>query len=355
MYNLLLYDRLAVGTSYRDNITFLAQAWRRTTQRVGGNWLGDFSITSERLTRGEIVDLYNTIIGWRIVEHSYGPETWEGEIVDLLLSIDGASFRRSLSLEKWHNKVAVKYSGGLTDWNEDTDSSDLHGESCYIDTAKTAMSQTAAEARRDRRLATYAFPRSRPTGGLSPDEGERRRGVSLAVQCAGYAFSMQRRYQTADIAAAALSTQLSTVVGNSEFVAAGSIATNSLSVPVQAAGKYPRLWDVCEELIGMGASGAEYVGGVYPGRVFNYEAAATEVTYYWRNGQLYDAAGTLMLPTHIKTNAIVELANAPRSRTLPGGGTQDQPNRVAIEEVEFIAPNRYRLTPREGPVLEGQV
>ena len=354
MYNLLLYDRLPISTTnFRQNITRLAQDWHHSIKAKGGYWMADFSIGQDQLTRGEIVDFYNRAIGWRVVEHSYGPVTWEGEIVGLKLHLNGAEYSRSLSPEDWQNKVSVIYPAGQTAWSETTASSDLYGESCYIDTVSAPYDATAAAARRDRRLAEYAYPRSRASGGISSGVRANREGVRLDVMCAGYVFSMNRRYRETDTAAANLSAQISTLVGESEYVTAGTIATNALQVPISTEGIPTRLWDIIEEMIGMGAAGAEYAGGVYAGRVFDYAAAATAVTYYWRNETLYDAAGAPMLPTHIKPDTMVELVNAPRSQAVPGGGVKEKPNRAYIEQVEFIAPNGYRLTPRYGPALEG--
>jgi len=354
MYNLLMFDRLAISTTnFRQNITRLAQDWHRSIKAVGGFWLGDFSIGSDQLGRGEIVDLYNNAVGWRVVELSYGFVTWEGRISQLKLTIDGAEYTRSLDPEHWHNKVKVRYPPTITAWAEDTDSSDLYGESCYVDSVGGAYNSVAAVARRDRRLAENAYPRSRATGGLASTKEAK--GVQLDVLCAGYVFTVNQRYRLTDTAPANASVQIGVLVGESEFVTAGTIAANTLQVPISTEGVPTRLWDLIEELIGMGDdTGAEYVGGVYAGRVFNCAAAATTVTYYWRNGVLYDAAGNPMLPTHIKSDTIVELVKAPRSQTVPGGGVKEKPNRVYIEQVEFIAPDAYRLTPRYGPVLEGR-
>jgi len=357
VYNLLLYERVAVNTaSFRQNITHLAHDWRRSIRAVGGFWTGDFTISAQDMSRYWLIDFYNNAIGWRIVEKAGSKITWEGEIVQLRLSLGGVTWLRSLDTERWHNKVSVIYPAGQTAWSEDTDSSGLYGESCYIDTVSGPYDATAAAARRDRRLIKYAFPRSWASGGLSrgdPSTGEK---VSLDVLCAGYVFSINRRYRTTDTAAANVSAQISTLVGESEFVSAGTIDTNTLQVPISTEGIPTRLWDIVEELIGMGdAAGAEWVGGVYAGRVFDYKAAATTVTYYWRNHTLYDAAGNPVLPTHIKPDTIVELANAPRSQAVPGATTKDQPNRVYIEQVEFVAPDIYILTPRFGPALEGRI
>jgi len=356
MHNLLLYDRLATSTTnFRRNITGLMPDWHHSTVATGGYWTADGTITSEQLTRGELVDLYNQAIGWRLVEQSYGITTWEGEIVQLTLTRDGESYARSLDLERWHNKAKAIYPSGATAWSEDTDSSDLYGESCYIATLGAPYGSTAATAHRDRRLAEYAFPRSRASGGLSYSGQPAARGASLDIMCAGYVFGINRRYRETDTAAAALSTQITTLVGESEFVTEGDITTNSASIPISTKGIPARLWDLIEDLIGIGdTSGNRYVGGVYAERLFDYAAAATAVSYYWRNGMLYDAAGSPVLPPHIKPDRIVELAGVPRGRTLPGGATWDQSNRIYIEKAEFIAPNGYRLTPRDGPALEGR-
>jgi len=354
MYNLLLYERLAISsTNFRRNITRLAQDWHRSTRARGGYWLGDFSIGQDQLTRGEIVDLFNNAIGWRVVEVSYGPTTWEGRISQLRLTIDGAEYTRSLDLESWHNNVAVRYPPTITDWAENASSIALYGESCYVDSVGSPYAAVAAEARRDRRLAEYAYPRSRATGGLASEKEAR--GVRLDVLCAGYAFTVNQRYRLTDTAPANLSTQVGVLVGESEFVTAGMIATNTLQVPISTEGIPTRLWDLIEELIGMGDdTGAEYTGGVYAGRVLNCAAAATTVTYSWRNGVLYNGAGNPTLPTYIQPDTIVELVDAPRSQAAPGGSVKEKPNRVYIEQVEFIAPDAYRLTPRYGPALEGR-
>ena len=94
------------------------------------------------------------------------------------------------------------------------------------------------------------------------------------------------------------------------------------------------------------ASGNEWAGGVYAGRKFNLAAAATTVSHYWRNGNLYDAGGSPVLPTHVKPGILVEIVGAPRGRLLPGGAVWDRPNRAYIEAVEFQAPDKLTLVPR---------
>ena len=346
MHSLNLYGRLAESDSYRGNLTRHAPDWQRSIRAIGGFWTGSFTITADTMGRAEMVNLYNTAIGQRVVESVSSLVTWEGEIVELRLTLDGLTYLRSLDVERWHNKVAVRHPTGITAWAEDTDSSDIYGESCYIDTVGNPYGATAAEARRNRILSENAYPRSRPTGGLASAEGQPAEN-RLEVTCAGYVFGMNRRYQASDIATANLSAQITTLVGNSEFVTAGRISTNTLQVPVQAVGIYSRLWDTIADFIEAGdANGNRYIGGVWAGRKFHYQAAETAQTHVWRNGRLYDKAGTLVPPPLIRPDIIVRLANSPSSVYAPSG--EDLDRCVYIEEVEFTAPDRYRLIPREG-------
>jgi len=347
MYNLILHDRLTDDAgSHRQNITFHAQGWTRTTRAIGGYWTGDFSITDATMTRLDIARLYNAGIGRRVVERTMGLVSWEGEIVEMTITIDGVSYTISLDPEAWHNNVVVDYGHAMTASSENTDSSNIFGESQYIDNIDSTYSATAAAAIRDRRLTANAYPRSRASGGLGSASSSDRQDTSLHVICAGYWSSMNRIFRTTDIAAANASTQIGTLVGGSEFVTAGQIDTNTLQVPVRAAGNYPRLWDAVEAIIDMGdGSGNRYAGGVYAGRLFNYNTAATTVTHLFRNRRLLDFSGNVMQPSLIKPDIVVDIGGIPGAALPPGGNVWDRGDRAYIEAVEFTAPDQYRLIP----------
>ena len=240
-----------------------------------------------------------------------------------------------------------------TAWSESTDSSDIYGESCYIDVLAEECYAAAAEAARDRRLAENAYPRSVPSGGLSsgePQQGENQ----LAVQCAGYVFSMNRRFDETNVEPADVSTQITTLVTASEYVTDGGILENTdIQVPLTGADMTYRLWDGIEGLVALGdSSGNRYVGGVHEGQVFRYDQAETEMLYEWRSGRLYYATGQPVPPTLIKPDIIVRL-EAPLVTVPPGGHAWDNPTQVYISEVEFVAPRSYRLVPADGDVLTG--
>ena len=353
-YSLLLYERVAQSTTaFRGNFTRHLPNWTHSTRAIGGFWMGGGTITSATMGRNQMTDVYNTALGRRIVERAYGLTTWEGEIVQMTITLDGVEFTRTLDTEAWHNKTKVNYGFDETAYSETTGSSNIYGESTYIDVLGGAHDATSATGRRDRRLTQNAYPRSRPSGGLG-STGTARHSHNLRITCAGYVFSMNRRYQETDIADAAISTQITTLVGNSEFVTAGRINANATSVVVSVEGIPMRLWNEIEDLIEMGdTSGNQWIGGCYAGRKFNYVPANTDVTHYWRNGKLLDLASVPVHPALILPNIIVQIATAPFGTLSPGAATKDNTKNAYISAVEFIAPNLFRLIPDVGGALIG--
>jgi len=239
-----------------------------------------------------------------------------------------------------------------TDWSENVDSSDIYGESQYIEVLAEECYAATAEAARDRRLLEYAYPRSIPTGGLSSGEPQQG-GDQLAVTCAGYAFSMNRRFYETDVISDDVSVQLRTLVAASEYVTDGGIVDNAtVQSPLTGASMKFRLWDEIEHLISLGnTTPARYTGGVTSGRLFRYDVAETTMLYEWRAGQLRYATGQLVPPTLIVPDIIVRL-EAPLVIPAPGA-TFQSPVQAYITEVEFIAPRSYRLIPADGDVLGG--
>lgn len=239
-----------------------------------------------------------------------------------------------------------------TDWSEDTDSSDIYGESGYIEVLPEECYAVTAEAARDRRLVDHAFPRSIPSGGLSSDEPQSG-GNQLAVTCAGYVFSANRRFYETNVEPLAISTQITTLVAATEYLTDGGILVNdTITSPLTGDDMPFKIWDEIEGLALLGDSSANrYVASVGPGRLFRYDLAETEMLYEWRNGQLRYATGQLVPPTLITPDIIVRL-EAPLVVAGPGQSWQVI-TQSYISEVEFVAPRSYRLVPADGDVLEG--
>jgi len=236
-------------------------------------------------------------------------------------------------------------------WAENTNSTGIYGDAEYIEVMGESYA-TPAEAHRDRRLAENAYPKSVPVGGLA--RGEESQPDELRVYCAGAVHTINRRYRETDTAGAAVSTQISTLVGESEFVTAGRIDTNSMIWPITCSGIPSRLWDLIEEMVLLGdSSGNRWVGAVYNGRVFDYYQAESAVTHLWQNGRLLDLTGYPVPASMIRPDIIVQVAGMAAGVQPPGGSVWDNPRNVYIEEVEYVAPNQYRLTPYEGGTLVG--
>jgi hypothetical protein len=238
-----------------------------------------------------------------------------------------------------------------TDWSEDQGSSDIYGESEYIDVLPDECDSTAATASRDRRLTEHAYPKSSSNSVLAAGGQFDAEQNQLYVACSGYVFSMNRRFYEMDVMPLAISTQINTLVSASEFVTAGTIVENTMVVPI-ACGQIPlRIWDQVESFVQMGdTSGNRYVGGVQRGRVFDYYAAETTAAYNWQRGQLIDDLGHPVHPTLIKPDIIVR-TGGPFSTNTISGNAWDSTGEMYIAEVEFIAPDQYRLIPAEGDVL----
>ena len=356
MINLLLRERAKAGTdTYINNITSLARDWQRTTRAIGGYWLGDFIVGLDTLSQMDMIRFFEQYLGCKVIEKTSGIVTWEGEIAEMDLTVDDITYRRTLNPERWHNRVKVHYTDNTssnateTAWAENSDSIDVYGESEYIDVVGDHYTSASAEALRDRRLTENAYPIAVPTGMAAQGTRTERDAPSLHVICQGYVFSMNRQYRETDTAAAAMSTQITTLVGESEFVTAGSIETNSDTVAISCSEVATRLWDLIDEFIAMGdTSGNRWAGGVYNGLKLDYKQAETSVTHYWRDGQLVDKRSKPVMPSIIRPDIIMQISSSFTGIIPPGGYVWSNPQNIYIEEVEFIYPDQFRLIPYQG-------
>jgi hypothetical protein len=164
--SLLLYDRPAEGTGYRQNLDGILKGWRRTTRAIGGYYIGKLVIKD--LSIMQLTDFYETWLGMKLVEETFGMETWSGIIWQMDLFKNGINYRRTLDRDKTHNRVKVVYTDTSGDqqtiaWSENTNSSGIYGTIEQIYTIGVTGS-TAATAFRDNKLTRHAWPLSRQVG-----------------------------------------------------------------------------------------------------------------------------------------------------------------------------------------------
>jgi hypothetical protein len=76
MTTLHLYDRPAQGTQQRVNLYGLHEGWRRKKRAIGGFHTGKFAVKNKGML--ELTDFYNSWIGMKIVESTFGMESYSG-------------------------------------------------------------------------------------------------------------------------------------------------------------------------------------------------------------------------------------------------------------------------------------
>lgn len=231
-----------------------------------------------------------------------------------------------------------------TTWGEVADSQDTFGTVEYI-VSLGGADAAAADALRDRHITEFGYPRTRMSGGIEIIPGVQKRGIRLSVDVAGWVATLFWKYrvwsQTETISNLIIGT-----TNESEFVDA-SVQVLGVNTLVSSVDCYPmpqRIGDVIQALVDQGdAAGNAYQWFVY-NRILYYEQQPDEPTYFLSNGQLFDNAGTAVIPQLLKPGFLLSVREAPVA-PLPLGASIIAEGDVAyVEQVEFTAPNQLRLT-----------
>jgi hypothetical protein len=297
----------------------------------------------------QLTDFYETWLGMKLVEETFGMETWSGIIWQMDLFKNGINYRRTLDRDKTHNRVKVVYTDTSGDqqtiaWSENTNSSGIYGTIEQIYTIGVTGS-TAATAFRDNKLTRHAWPLSRQVGSTTVGVPSSK-ADGLYITCVGYWTTLDWEYYETSTSGDGDSI-ISTLVGTSEFVTAGRLEDNpgihDAEIDGTTIGKTTR--EFIEDIIETGdSSGNVWLGGCYAGQKFHYKAAPTTVDYNLINGRLYDKGGTLVIPETLEAGFYVRDTNAPAGYRPPGtSNVWDDPQVSWVEEVEFEYPNILRL------------
>jgi len=224
---------------------------------------------------------------------------------------------------RWHVDGVVLQEFGSraeTGWLGNSDSIAVYGPKEDI---KLMDSITDAEAiaRQAQLLERHSWPRSFPVGiSGSGDDG-------LTLEAQGYIF-VQAGKSVSLGGVAAASTHLATLLAVASPVSAGYIATNALSVYVDEVNPI-RLWDGLEKVVKAGGvGGVRYVGGVGPGRLFNYQARDTTARYRRKGNAWLYMDGALADPQTMQP-AIVYLEDVPTGGLPPGSTSLEDDSRYA--------------------------
>jgi len=118
IYDLELFGRLTGNGAFVGNYTEVGRGWQRTIAAVGGYKLGSFYLSEEDLTLRELEAFYSQNLGYRLLEMTFGMESWEGLLYEFRLVKNGREYRRTLDPEWFHNRVIVYYSYPQTEDDE---------------------------------------------------------------------------------------------------------------------------------------------------------------------------------------------------------------------------------------------
>ena len=345
----ILAATMSAGLAYTGDLTYHAQGWKRSSHAVGGYWAGSFTLSNDTLSKAELDDFYNNMLGCRLVETCYGMVSWEGLIWTMDYHQRGSTFRRTLDKSMFHNAVAIIFSndeGGrvVTGISTNADSAAEYG-TCTLYEPYGGANLAAAQARRDSLYYSHAWPRSREVGTLTIGKGNLPSDDYIAVTVAGYWQALNFEYHINTVEENTPNEILTTLLGENQFVTEGSLETNADVVRIDCYPTPMQVGDAIAKVIGFGDSAGDvWQGGVYADRKFHYGQASTSWSYQYRDGRLLDRAGQDVVFPLLNAGFLMFNASAPTGGQPPGTSTAwDDPRYRYVEEVEFVAPDEILL------------
>lgn len=229
-----------------------------------------------------------------------------------------------------------------TRWHTDTASENDYGRIERI-LIKSGMTDAQADGKAADIVTRNAQPRSMP-----PDKFKTLVGTkatdSLKITVAGYSHTMAWKHTVTTGGTDDANNHISNLVEEAEFISAGNIKTNSVSTLVEEHNPIT-LWDAAEDVIDAGnGSGANWLGGVYPGRVFRYEDRPTNVDYHFRNGEILTVQDGYIEPWRV-VPGLCKMVDMPIEAPGVTDIAQNDPRVVWLSEIRFFAAdNRVEFT-----------
>lgn len=200
-----------------------------------------------------------------------------------------------------------------------------------------AMTAEAASAKVTTLLTREAWPRL-----LAPDEfgGVVDDTDSLTVSCYGYIFTLPWAINTV-VAESTASATVTALMAGRDYVASSAISPNTLIFTPD--NRYQiSVWQVLKTIVTSGdASGNLWALGMYADRQLRYEQFSSTIAYRYRDGRLYNPAGGEM-ESWLTLPGWASLDDAPLVPYMTPAGFDD-PRRIIVEEVEFLAPDLLRF------------
>ena len=172
------------------------------------------------------------------------------------------------------------------------------------------------------------------------------RGNGLRLRFYGYVFTLNWQHIVTTGGEAQANTHITSLIGEGEFVTAGTIVENTMTVMVDST--YPtRLWDKVKKIIEAGDDdGDEWEGGVYGGLEFHYHPMTTTTQYHFAGGRFLAANHEEVPPWEVRP-ALTMLDDMPVGPGEVTGNLADDPRIVLLEGIEYTWPDKVTIRPVE--------
>jgi hypothetical protein len=226
-----------------------------------------------------------------------------------------------------------------TGWLLDASSIHLYGRKELVD-LWGGLSYQAANAQVASDLVLTAWPQpDTSTSGSTRQAAVDPKEDKLAIVFGGYWLTLNWIY-THLTGTAGASTLVHTLAGyQSDYLAAGTIATNALSYTIEDASPL-RCGDVLKEIANSGdATKGKWTVGVWSQRQVDYHAIAPQLSYHIRDGHLLQMSGGDIEPWLARPGwAMVD--DLPIGPGHAGAaGAQNDPRWRYLEEIEMLPPD----------------
>jgi hypothetical protein len=254
--------------------------------------------------------------------------TWEGIVVDLTLH---AQIVRRRSLEEVWNKVAASYitddGPQMTAFVDDLASQSRFGIKEYIVSGNN-VELAAAERLRDSFLAEHAWPQLERVG-VGHEGQPYLEGVAI-----GYGLTTDWQLTVHDQAgvSTASGTLMETLLAESQYIAASSVAANANTVLLDTDKR--RLRTAVEDVVEKGSSSSAYWRVfVTTGRKAVYEQINFTPKYVLLNGEIKTTRTSPVVDPYLVTPGIVRDLSYPRRADYPGSPYQDRADFLLREAI----------------------
>ena len=224
-----------------------------------------------------------------------------------------------------------------TKWWTDTNSVTSYGRIEDI-LLEREMTDDEADGVAQKELADRAWPRTKPPQRgqtFLPDGVTERDG--LIINCLGLVWTLAWRHALTEGSAQA-DTHVKALLDESQFVtsAAGMLDTNTVSVFLDSLNP-TTLWDQIQKCIDAGnGSGTSWIGGLYPGRVFVFEARPTGTQYEHHRGRLRAYGGGTLPPLEFRPGWCWMTDMPTQPTPAAADASADDPRRVYLDETWYI-------------------